>query len=112
MTNQPWTLTLRQYERAIMEEFLDDLHSDERISKAEYLRLYPNDCRINEWIAEMISAASHLEAIPPRILDDLFRRSERSGWAVLSIMNAKGRPLDYTPPQIRARQAAVKRAAS
>lgn len=46
---RPWTLTLRQYERAIMDDYMERTGED-ACSKAEYLRCYPNDCRRSEWV--------------------------------------------------------------
>lgn len=101
----PWTLTLRQYERAIMDDCV--AQNPGIITKAEYLRLYPNDCRLSEWIGEIDTAVSHKESIPARVLDDVFRRSERSGWAFLKLMNAyETVPSGYLPPQTRMAQAA------
>ena len=81
---QPWTLTLRQYERAIMESCLAGMPDNDKISKAEYLRLYPNDCRLQEWVREIEQAIDHHESISAKVLDDVFRRCpERVGWAFL-----------------------------
>ena len=107
---QPWTLTLRQYERAIMERCLAGMPDNDKISKAEYLRLYPNDCRLSEWVREIEKAIDHHESISAKVLDDVFRRCpERVGWAFLKRMNAHGPVIDYMPPYIRARQKALKR---
>lgn len=102
---RPWTLTLRQYERAIMDDYMERT-GDEACSKAEYLRLYPNDCRRSEWVREIEVAAQRGEIIPTRVLDALFNFNERVGWAILKY--ADGRR-DYMPPYIRARQKALKR---
>lgn len=105
----PWTLTLRQYERAIMEECLAGMPADDRVSKTEYLRLYPNDCRLSEWMSEIENAVDHREQIPAKVLDDVFRRNERSGWAFMKRMNAWGTVGDYLPPQTRAWQSQQRR---
>lgn len=106
---QPWTLTLRQYERAIMDDYMERTGED-ACSKAEYLRCYPNDCRLSEWVREIEEAIDHHESIPAKVLDDVFRRCpDRVGWAFLKRMNAHGPIIDYMPPYIRARQKALKR---
>ena len=101
---RPWTLTLRQYERAMMDDFM--ARNDNPISKAMYRRYYPNDCRRAEWVREIEVAAQRGEIIPIKVLDALFNFNERVGWAILRY--ADGRR-DYMPPYVRARQKALKR---
>lgn len=101
--DRPWTLTLRQYEQAIMDAWFAE--NPGAISKAEYLRCYPKGSRKLEWWTELISAARR-ETIPHRVLDDLFRRDERGGWTILSIMQAAEVDHTYLPPQTRAANAA------
>jgi len=103
---QPWTLTLRQYERAIMDDYMERTGED-ACSKAEYLRCYPNDCRRSEWVREIEVAAQHGEIIPPKVLDALFNFNERVGLAILRYI--RERQPDYMPPYVRARQKALKR---
>jgi len=103
---QPWTLTLRQYERAVMNDYMERT-GDEACSKAEYLRCYPNDCRRSEWVREIEKAAQRGETIPARVLDALFNYEQRVGLAILRYV--RERQPDYMPPYVRARQKALKR---
>ena len=103
---KPWTLTLRQYERAIMDDYMERTGED-ACSKAEYLRCYPNDCRRSEWVREIEVAAQHGETIPPKVLDALFNYEQRVGLAILRYI--RERQPDYMPPYVRARQKALKR---
>ena len=103
---RPWTLTLRQYEQALMDDYMART-GDQAVSKAEYRRCYPNDCRRREWLREIEVAAQHGEIIPRKVMDALFNSDNRVGLAILRYI--RDRQPDYMPPYVRARQKALKR---
>ena len=103
---RPWTLTLRQYEQALMDDYMART-GDQAVSKAEYRRCYPKDCRGREWLREIEVAAQHGEIIPTKVMDALFNSDNRVGLAILRYI--RDRQPDYMPPYVRARQKALKR---
>lgn len=93
-------LTLRQYEQTIKMDYFATT-TDAGVTKAEYDHCYPPGSRKREWLHEVEQAALRGYEIPPRVMDDVFRRDERAGWAILRYSSLHG--TEYIPPPTRAK---------
>lgn len=96
-----WKMTLREYEKEFFQTALRS-NPDGHLTRREYLSWYPRGCRLMEWLQDVELAVMRNETIPPRVLDDVFKRDERQGWTLLKLMNAYGTtPEGYLPPKTR-----------
>lgn len=96
-----WKMTLREYEEEFFQMALRS-NPEGHLTRREYRSWYKDGCRLTEWLQDVELAVLQHETIPPRVLDDVFKRDDRQGRTLLKLMNAYGTtPEGYLPPKTR-----------